>query len=131
MSEKSTRVSPFTHELGVQLSAMDAGCARLFLDIEPRHLNSGGVVHGGVLMAVADCVAGAAAFSTLEPGKAAVTTDAHVTCVRGVTGGRIEAEAEVLHRGGRFLHVRVSERVDGELIASASLSFMVVDRPAH
>ncbi|HUH36937.1 MAG TPA: PaaI family thioesterase [Spongiibacteraceae bacterium] len=131
MSENAKRVSPFTDELGVQLTTMEGGVARMYLDIARRHLNSGGVVHGGVLMALADCVAGAAAFSVLEAGKAAVTTDAHVTCLRGVGSGRIEAEAEVLHRGGRFLHVRLSERVEGRLIASGSISFMVVEARGH
>ena len=127
MSETPGRSSPFTEAVGVEMEAMEAGRARATLVVSENHFNSGGIVHGGVLMTLADCVAGAAAHSLLDKGQRAVTTDAHLTCLRSVTRGELNAEAEVVHAGRRLLHARLSLSCNEQLIASGVYTFMRIE----
>lgn len=116
----------FVQYLGVELDSMQEGRAALHIDVQPHHRNSGGIVHGGVLSALVDTVAGAAAFSALPKGQRVVTTDLHVTCLRNVREGRIDAIAEVVHMGSRFATAKVEIRAGDALLATGSVSFMVV-----
>lgn len=124
MDQTDRHSSPFTEQLGVETVGMGNGQASAKLEVREKHLNSGGIVHGGVLMTLADCVSGAAAFSVIEKGQRAVTTDAHVTCLRSVTQGVLNADAEVLHASRRFIHVRLSISAGDKLVASGVMSFM-------
>ena len=55
---------PFVKELGLELHACCEGRAELRLPTGQRHLNSWGVVHGGVLMTLLDVAMAQAARST-------------------------------------------------------------------
>ena len=73
------RKNAFAQEIGFVLDNMSYGKAEGSLEIEERHLNLMGAVHGGALFTIADTAAGAAAFST---GKLAVTLDAQINYIR-------------------------------------------------
>ena len=92
---------PFMRELGAVLVRAADGQAELRLDLLPRHTNSWGVGHGGVVMALLD-VAMARAGRSLE-------TAAHAEAIGTVTvemktsffapaRGRLRAVGRVLHR---------------------------------
>lgn len=117
----------FIQHLGVDVTRMADGEAELWLDIQPHHLNSARVLHGGVLSSLADTVAGAAAFSALEKGQRVVTTDMHLTCMGNVGSGRVSARASLAHRGRRFIRADVRIEAGDRLLASGGISFMVVE----
>lgn len=128
-SSEPRLASHFVGHLGIESVRMDDGYAELALNICRQHLNSGGVIHGGVLGSLIDSAAGMAAFSTLPLEKMAVTTDLHMTCLRGVGQGRIIGRGELVHRGRRFMRADVELLCEDRLIAKGSVSFMVIDRP--
>ena len=76
--------------------------------IEPRHLNAGGNVQGGVLFTLADL---AFAAATNSHGILTVTSSANITFVRGASSGYITAEAHELvnHHHLPFCEVRVTD----------------------
>ena len=52
---------PFLDDLGLEIVSMADGQAEIGLNLLPRHMNSWGVMHGGVVMTLLDvCMARAA-----------------------------------------------------------------------
>ena len=105
----------FAHSNGIELVEVGEGYARTQVTIEPRHLNAGGGVQGGVLFTLADL---AFAAATNSHGTLTVTTSANITFVRGAEGGTITAEARevVNHRRLPFCEARITD-ASGRLLA--------------
>ena len=97
----------FARQNGIEIVDISDGYARTRVQIEPRHLNAGGSVQGGVLFTLADL---AFAAATNSHGTLTVTSSASITFVRGASAGVITAEARELvnHRHLPFCEVRVT-----------------------
>lgn len=100
----------FARQNGIEIVEIAEDYARTQVRIEPRHLNAGGYVQGGVLFTLADL---AFAAATNSHGTLTVTSTANITFVRGATGGIITAQAQELvnHHHLPFCEVRI---IDGE-----------------
>jgi acyl-CoA thioesterase len=96
----------FARQNGIEIVEIAEGYARTQVRIEPRHLNAGGYVQGGVLFTLADL---AFAAATNSHGTLTVTSTANITFVRGATGGIITAQAQELvnHHHLPFCEVRI------------------------
>lgn len=105
----------FARQNGIEIVEIAEGYARTQVRIEPRHLNAGGSVQGGVLFTLADL---AFAAATNSHGTLTVTSTASITFVRGATTGIISAEAKELANHPRlpFCEVRVTDDA-GHLLA--------------
>ena len=105
----------FARQNGIEIVEVAEGYARTQVRIEPRHLNAGGYVQGGVLFTLADL---AFAAATNSHGTLTVTSTANITFVRGATGGIITAQAQELvnHHHLPFCEVRIIDD-SGNLIA--------------
>jgi len=105
----------FARQNGIEIIDIGKGYARTQVHIEPRHLNAGGGVQGGVLFTLADL---AFAAATNSHGTLTVTTTANITFVRGAKAGIITAEAHELvnHRHLPFCEVHVTDE-SGNLLA--------------
>lgn len=105
----------FARQNGIEIIDIKEGYARTQVCIEPRHLNAGGSVQGGVLFTLADL---AFAAATNSHGTLTVTTAANITFVRGANTGLITAEAHELvnHRHLPYCEVRVTDET-GNLLA--------------
>jgi len=91
------------------------------LTVAPEHCNVGGVLHGGLVASLADCVSTLALLS-LSPSPG-VSTDLSVSFLRPAPAGTsVLVTAKTLRRGTSlaFLSIRVSERDSGRLLATAS-----------
>jgi 1,4-dihydroxy-2-naphthoyl-CoA hydrolase len=64
---------------------------------------TGGVVHGGALMALADTVGAAATMLNLPPGAGTTTIESKTNFLAAGRGGLVRAEATPLHRGKRTM----------------------------
>lgn len=96
---------------GIEIVDAAEGRARTQVRIEPRHLNAGGSVQGGVLFTLADL---AFAVATNSHGTLTVTTAANITFLRGASAGIITAEAREIvdHRRLPFCEVRITDEQD-------------------
>ncbi|MBQ6189370.1 MAG: PaaI family thioesterase [Bacteroidaceae bacterium] len=105
----------FARQNGIEIVEISEGYARTRVRIEPRHLNAGGSVQGGVLFTLADL---AFAAATNSHGTLTVTSAANITFVRGASAGVITAQARELvsSRHLPFCEVRVTDD-EGHLIA--------------
>jgi uncharacterized protein (TIGR00369 family) len=90
--------------------------------------NPSGVLHGGVLMGLADSAMGMTVCGLLGPGKTSTNTDLQIRFLRPTTEGRLTATARVVRKGRRTI-VMEADVTDaaGKLVARASSTFMVLD----
>lgn len=110
---------PFTQLIGVQICAYDPDEVRATLAWAPELCTSGGILHGGALMALADSLGGAVALINLPEGATGTATVSSATnFLRAIRGGSVHACARPLHRGRTTIVVDTELRDDdGRLVA--------------
>jgi len=121
---------PFLQDLGVEIISMANGEAEIALNLEPRHMNSWHVVHGGVTMTLLD-VAMALAGRSLDPdARAGVTVEMKTSFLQpgGKPGGRIVAKGKAFHRSTTMCFCEGEAWGGGKLIAKAMGTFKYVRR---
>jgi uncharacterized protein (TIGR00369 family) len=103
----------FSTQTGVVRLEWREGLARIALDLQPRHLNRGGVLHGGVLMTLLD-EAGALCglwCSVAGNRRRSVTVDLNCQFTAQSRTGRVIATGTLVSYG-RSLYFTRSEVVD-------------------
>lgn len=116
---------PFADLIGLHVAPGQGGRATGHVDVGPQHLNPHGVVHGAVLVALADTTMGSALYTQLERGQSCATIELKSSFVAPVREGRIEAEAEAVRLGRSVAFLECRLRVAGQLVLTASASFAV------
>ena len=118
--------------LGFQLTELGPEVAHAHVEIDERHLQPLGVVHGGVYAALAESLASHATAATVMPdGYVALGLSNLTSFFRPVTGGVVSATATRLHRGRTtwVWDVRFTESEGGPLCATSRVTVAV--RPAE
>lgn len=117
---------PFAELLGMRAKSVGDGQARFELDVEAKHLNPNGVLHGGVIYSLADTAMGAALFSRLDPGEQCATLEIKMSYLVPVTAGSIATDAVVVQRTKRIGVIEAKVFDDGDrLIALATGTFYI------
>jgi uncharacterized protein (TIGR00369 family) len=112
---------------GMALERAFVGEVEISLEVEDRHRNLLGIVHGGVIATLADTATGLAYRTVLEPGTAHVTTQLSVTYLAPGRTGRILARGRVVKRGRRIGYAEADVQTeDGTLLARATALFAIV-----
>jgi uncharacterized protein (TIGR00369 family) len=89
--------SPFVDRLGAQLVSAADGASEVALPLQPDHMNTWDVAHGGVTMTLADIALAMAARSLAGDGVGVVTVEMKVNFMQPGRG-ELRATARVLHR---------------------------------
>jgi uncharacterized protein (TIGR00369 family) len=117
----------------MRLQPVEVEPGRAVFDGEPgeEHYNPIGVVHGGYAATILDSALGCAVHTTLPAGAGYTTLSLEVKLVRPITREtpRVQAEAEVLHRGRRqaTATARLVAADSGKLLAHASATCLIVE----
>lgn len=90
---------PFNDLMSARLTAFNDGTATLELDIDDRHLQQYGLVHGGVLGYLADNALTFAAGTVLGP--SVITAGLTVDYLQGARAGTLRATGTVVHHNAR------------------------------
>ncbi|GAB2956718.1 PaaI family thioesterase [Amycolatopsis acidiphila] len=110
---------PFTKRLGVQVleHGRDVVTSRLAWD--ESLCTVGGVMHGGVLMSLADATAAVCAFLNLPDGaKGTTTIESKTNFLRAVRQGYATATSRPLHAGRTVIVVETEVRDDAGKLAA-------------
>ena len=114
-------VMPFAAGLGVVVDAAGAEEVRGRLAWAPQLCTSGGVMHGGVLMALADSLGGICAFLNLPSGAGTATISSSTVFIRAVRGGEVSAVTRPLHVGRSTIVVQTGlSGADGRRVAQVT-----------
>ncbi|MEH7383918.1 PaaI family thioesterase [Bacillus sp. JJ1521] len=88
------------------------------------------IVHGGITATILDSAMGSVVHHVIPKDKAAVTTEMKINYVSPGIGKELRCVAQIIHKGTKIC---VTEgkvyRDDGQLIAHATGSFFIIDRP--
>jgi uncharacterized protein (TIGR00369 family) len=97
------------------------------LDVDDRHLNNSGHVHGGALAAFADDLGGRLAGLNVPPGFRTTTIESKMNIFRACVPGRLTGVALPVHVGRRMIVLQTSiYRPDGKLVAMMIQTQMVL-----
>ena len=110
MDEELTRTvraaMPYADTLGLELLAASPDEVRGRIAWEERLTTAAGLLHGGVLMGLADTVGAYCAYLNLPEGSAATATiESKTNFFAAVRSGVVEARSRPLHRGSRTIVV--------------------------
>ena len=113
---------PLCATIGARALAMGADEVVLAVEWAPGLCTSGGLLHGGVLMALADAAGGACAFANLPEGAAGTSTiESKTNFLRAVRGGTLTATARALHVGSTTIVVETElHDDDGRLVGKVT-----------
>jgi uncharacterized protein (TIGR00369 family) len=127
---KRVQQSPFHQWAGLELVSVGDGQAELAMDLQPHHFNPQGIVHGGIITAVADTSIGLALRSNLRPGLTHRTAQLNVHFLAKGEGKRIIGRGRALHLGQRMGYGE-AEVLDanGQLLGRATGTFIVLPAP--
>ena len=120
---------PYTAVLGVTVGEFTPERVILHGDWRAERCTVGGVMHGGYLMAVADCAAAGAALLNLPADAAGTATiEAKTNMMRAVREGRITATAHVVHAGRTTIVVQADITDESDRLVSRTLQTQAVLR---
>ena len=121
--ERMKESQVITH-LGFDVEKVEKGRAVFLLDVREHHKQIHGVVHGGILAALAHTTAAIAAYSVVPKGTEIATVELKINYLEPVPGGRIKADARVLRAGRNFVVAECEIwNEDNSLAAKALLTF--------
>lgn len=119
---------PYYRLQGMKLTEMEWGRAVLEMDMEEKHLQPFGVIHGGVAASILDAAGFMAIFSQLDPSLGLTTVELKINYLApGLPGGRAVAKGRVISLG-RTLGLADAELHDhkGRLLAHATTTCMAL-----
>ena len=125
--ERFARSEFHTAWLGLRLERLEVGEALVALDVEPKHRNLLGTLHGGMISTLADTATGVAMGSSLDEGFTWTTTSLAVTFLAPGRDGVVRASGTVVKRGRRFGYAEADvTSEDGTLLARATATFAIM-----
>ncbi|HXY42579.1 MAG TPA: PaaI family thioesterase [Acidimicrobiales bacterium] len=132
MNDTSTQ---FLHEriplcamLGIRAGTrFGADGVALLLDWSAEMCTGDGMLHGGILMALADSAGGMCAYLNLPPGAAGTATiESKTNFLRAVRSGTVMALAAPLHIGSRTIVVETDVRDESGSLAAKVIQTQIV-----
>lgn len=119
--------SPFYQLLGMKIEEVRKDFARLSIEIDRKHIQFLGTVHGGVIASLADSAAAWAIYGSNNLQDIPVTVEMKINFMKPVKTGRLVAEAQNVHSGSRIF-VSDVEVKDGEgnLVAKSLVTYYLL-----
>ena len=111
--------APYTGYLGMEIVSASPDEVRSQLAWSADKCTSGGMLHGGALMSLADSAGGFLAFLNLPPdAKGTATIESKTNFLGPIRGGYVHAVSRALHKGRRTIVVDTELfDDDGKLVA--------------
>jgi uncharacterized protein (TIGR00369 family) len=92
-------IPPIAKLLKFKLTRIARGRAWIEIDVDQRHANPMGTLHGGIICDIADAAMGMSYASLLEANESFTTIEIKVNFLRPVWSGHLVAEGRVLRKG--------------------------------
>jgi 1,4-dihydroxy-2-naphthoyl-CoA hydrolase len=121
---------PFAGQLGITL--LDASADRVIAELAwaPGLCTSGGVMHGGALMTLADSAGALVAFLGLPDGATTATVTSTTQLFRPVRQGTVRAVSVPLHRGRTMATVQTTLLDSADRLVAQTTQIQAI-RPGH
>ena len=116
---------PIARLLGFVLRSREPGHAVFEMEVDERHHNPMGTLHGGVYCDLADAAMGYAYAATLGEGETFTTIELKINFLRAVRKATLTADARVVKAGSTLAYVECDVKdQNGALVAKAASTCM-------
>ncbi|MGI9614580.1 MAG: PaaI family thioesterase [Acidimicrobiales bacterium] len=128
LTELAHTQMPLTGLLGLGIVGGGPDEIRARCSWAPERCTSGGVLHGGYLMAIADSVGAMVAVFNLPAGAITATIESKTNFLRGVTEGDLDIVATPVHVGRTTIVVQtdIARAADGKLVTRTTQTQAVI-----
>jgi len=121
------RATPLAKLFGFALEAAEPGRAVLKMRVQRRHIQVHGVVHGGILAALADTAGALGIYLMLPRGTRLATIEMNISYLEPVEDGILLAEGRLLRKGSNFAVAECEIRDSGRrLISKALMTYSII-----
>ena len=118
--------SPFHTWAGMEVVDASPGAVTIAMELDERHVNLQGLVHGGMLAILADTACGLSIRAAMEPGRLHVTADLDIHFLAPARPGRVLGRGNAVKVGRSLAFAEASiEDGEGRLLAKAQSRFSV------
>jgi uncharacterized protein (TIGR00369 family) len=112
---------PLCATLGITGVSSAPDCVEVSMEWDERLTTTGGLLHGGALMALADSAGAVVAVLNLPDGAVGTSTiESKTNFLGGVKAGRVTASARPLHVGSMTIVVETEVRTTERLVAKVT-----------
>ncbi len=118
---------PIGELIGMRLVEARPGEARFEIEVDRRHANPMGTLHGGILCDLGDAAMGCAVATTLEEGQSYTTIELRINFFKPIWTQRLSAIGRVVRRTRRLGYAEAEIHDEGgSLVAKLSSSCLVL-----
>ncbi|MFH1091639.1 MAG: PaaI family thioesterase [Pseudomonadota bacterium] len=119
--------SAYYELLSIKIAELNWGQARLEIELQPKHRQAEGFVHGGVFSGLIDATGFMAVYTGLEQGLGLTTLEMKLNYLAPAVEGRLVALGRVIKRGKTISlsEVKVEDQ-DGRLLAHGTVTLMTL-----
>ncbi len=119
--------SPYFSLLSMEIKDLEWGTAVLEIDLDEKHLQPFGHVHGGVIASVMDAAAFWAVFPQVKDGMGLTTVEIKVNYLSPVQKGKLVAKGRCIKIGKTLaLGETYINSAEGNLLAHGTATMMIV-----
>ena len=116
---------PIARLLGFVLKSIEPGHAIFEMEVDERHHNPMGTLHGGVYCDLADAAMGYAYASTLGEGESFTTIELKINFLRAIRKAALTADAKVVKAGSTVGYIECDIKDEtGRLVARVASTCM-------
>lgn len=120
---------PFCGTMKMRSTSIEPARVELELDWDPALCTSNGLLHGGVIMALADSGGGACAFANLPEGAAGTSTiESKTNFLGAVRSGTVRSVTRPLHVGSTTIVLETEVRDDRDRLIAKTTQTQIVLR---
>ncbi|MCC8095136.1 MAG: PaaI family thioesterase [Tannerellaceae bacterium] len=121
------QTNPYVNFLEVEFTSIEEGKVEALMPLKEEHKQYSGVSHGGVLAALADTIAGFAAYTMTPLDRDVLTAEMKISFLRAAWGKELIAKEYVIKPGRKVYFSECEIYCDEKLVAKASSTFCVVE----
>lgn len=119
--------NPYLNHLGIEFTSIEEGRVVAKMPLFNEQKQYSGVIHGGVVAALADTIAGFAAYTVTPTSQDVLTAELKVSFLRAAWGNELIAKGIVIKAGRRVHFSECEIYCDDTMIAKASGTFCIVN----
>jgi uncharacterized protein (TIGR00369 family) len=120
---------PHAVRLGIELSSASTDTVEARMRWRDDLCTTGGVVHGGAMMAFADSTGAVLAFLNLPDGATTATLESKTNFFRPFTSGTATATSRLVHAGRTLITVQTEVKAEDGRLLSLTTQTQAVIRP--
>lgn len=118
--------NPYVNHLGIDFTVVEEGRVEARMPLHDEQRQYSGVIHGGVLAALADTIAGFAAYTMLPLDRDVLTAELKISFLRAAWGKELIAKGYVVKPGSHLHFCECEIYCDDKLVSKSSGTFCVV-----